>query len=1253
MPPPSSLTPGPPSVGSNSNSAFSMPSTPNSAAGSSLAQLEQMVMPRSGSVSKVVNGNSNGSSLSPPGSGPKQTAQQYSSAPYSAYPPGQVSGTTWQPPMNTHSLKTKAIDDPYGQFGSGYPPAAPPNNSSMTDLSSAKDMANSVPWAPYQSSYSSSASHVPPSAAPAQQRFEQQYGMTTGQQPDPSSGYGAMEQSAMQSMYDPYNIDNQVAADPGAMSYRSDSAAGPPMASDYDPYAANFDEFDAQAQGGKKKGKGRPEKEPKEPKEKKERKPRTPKTPTVPGAGRGRGRGRGAKALAAQQALGMPPSQMAPPDAPGALQPGGMMADFEDYGNFDPMSMYGNGGSVPAVAPMEGMYPPVAPPSMPLPGENGLLPPPPQSSFNSVGAPSAPSAVPQQAMMTGAPPPPSPGSLTMGGAHSNSNGPSSILSPYGAAPPMDGMKDGNSNHSANAYYAPPAPLPSMSQLSPPLKSMSQPGDGTLMEPIGAHTSMASPMSTHSAPTPQAPVHASPCDISAPPALKEPVGTMDPFHRPSDPQFHPSRPFEDYSMPPPPMPAAMAPPSTNSFNDIHDPALRPKELASDYNTSTYGPDAAYGSKMYENGDSDNYSSTVSAPPQQFEPLLEDYNQNYNNYDQAAPFDDSAAFPPPEKDKKEKKKRKSKKKKAEEEDEELLQQTHDSTAELALAGDDQPELPLDDEEKPKKAKKKRAKKPKKEEDAEVPPETTELDASMGDDWPLPGTEHSSMVDEQPCIKPKKKRSRPKKPKKEEEEVPEQAPEEEEASEPVLEEPYILQPPEEKKPKVKNKSPKKKLPKLGIKLKQSKKKRRGFGSDNENSDMEHTPPPSPAGELEDDSKRRSSRHTKRTRYNDTLDIDLSDEEFVQKPEEEKAVENVQLTEDTMVVEKILQHRTGKRELEFDDPPPEPVFIDVEEFYVKYKNLSYLHCDWKTEEELEQGDRRVGPKIKRYRQKKDTNMFDFLDDEPFNPDYLEVDRVLDVNEVEEMVEDVDEEELARLKAEEEAAEQARLEASRKAQKTTLEETAKQVEETPKVTLNGDIDRPAEEVKAEDNEDNKGNTDIKDNEDNKDNEAQPEVEKMEVDEKPEVKQESEVKEEPAEVKPKSPEAITEPEVAKEESEKAPEEAPKEAQSEAKEAQVTESAPVREKKWKKKISRHFLVKWRGLGYEDSTWELEDDIDPAKIEHFYRFRCPPPKSDWKIKKKPRPAEWKRMPQSPLYKNGNTIRDYQLEGVNWLMFCWHNQ
>lgn len=71
----------------------------------------------------------------------------------------------------------------------------------------------------------------------------------------------------------------------------------------------------------------------------------------------------------------------------------------------------------------------------------------------------------------------------------------------------------------------------------------------------------------------------------------------------------------------------------------------------------------------------------------------------------------------------------------------------------------------------------------------------------------------------------------------------------------------------------------------------------------------------------------------------------------------------------------------------------IEVEEYLVKFKNFSYLHCQWLTEEELHRGDKRISQKIKRFKQKREKsfNLMDLIEEEHFNPDYIEVDRVLD----------------------------------------------------------------------------------------------------------------------------------------------------------------------------------------------------------------------------------------------------------------------
>ncbi|CAJ0568749.1 unnamed protein product, partial [Mesorhabditis spiculigera] len=78
--------------------------------------------------------------------------------------------------------------------------------------------------------------------------------------------------------------------------------------------------------------------------------------------------------------------------------------------------------------------------------------------------------------------------------------------------------------------------------------------------------------------------------------------------------------------------------------------------------------------------------------------------------------------------------------------------------------------------------------------------------------------------------------------------------------------------------------------------------------------------------------------------------------------------------VVEKILAMRSeGGEESE-------------EEFYVKWKGRAHMHCEWKTAAQLEEIDKRVSAKLKRYKQKRAAG----IEDEELNEDYLVVERVL-----------------------------------------------------------------------------------------------------------------------------------------------------------------------------------------------------------------------------------------------------------------------
>ena len=92
-----------------------------------------------------------------------------------------------------------------------------------------------------------------------------------------------------------------------------------------------------------------------------------------------------------------------------------------------------------------------------------------------------------------------------------------------------------------------------------------------------------------------------------------------------------------------------------------------------------------------------------------------------------------------------------------------------------------------------------------------------------------------------------------------------------------------------------------------------------------------------------------------------------------------------------------------------------------------------------------------------------------------------------------------------------------------------------------------------------------------------------------------------------------------------------------------------------KERRKYLVKWKNLSYSLSTWEDEDAIeDEGKIAQFHRFNYPP-----RLKNAPaiffrdvRPpvSEWAKYEQSPTFKDGLQLRPYQVEGLNWLNFCW---
>ena len=87
----------------------------------------------------------------------------------------------------------------------------------------------------------------------------------------------------------------------------------------------------------------------------------------------------------------------------------------------------------------------------------------------------------------------------------------------------------------------------------------------------------------------------------------------------------------------------------------------------------------------------------------------------------------------------------------------------------------------------------------------------------------------------------------------------------------------------------------------------------------------------------------------------------------------------------------------------------------------------------------------------------------------------------------------------------------------------------------------------------------------------------------------------------------------------------------------------------------FLVKWQGLSYNQSTWESAEDVaDEYKIAQFRRFNRPPAStavaplysSEEFAARKDR---W--YTESPVYKNKGRLREYQVDGLNWLIRAWY--
>ena len=109
---------------------------------------------------------------------------------------------------------------------------------------------------------------------------------------------------------------------------------------------------------------------------------------------------------------------------------------------------------------------------------------------------------------------------------------------------------------------------------------------------------------------------------------------------------------------------------------------------------------------------------------------------------------------------------------------------------------------------------------------------------------------------------------------------------------------------------------------------------------------------------------------------------------------------------------------------------------------------------------------------------------------------------------------------------------------------------------------------------------------------------------------------------------------------------------------VDDDAPVNDGKPRRVC---VLIKWKGLPYSESTWEWADDIhdDEALARFRLHNRLPTLKEAMsRVRFESAPGEDERPPPnlfreyltSPPFKGDRQVRDYQLEGVNWLIYNW---
>jgi Bromodomain/Chromo (CHRromatin Organisation MOdifier) domain len=84
----------------------------------------------------------------------------------------------------------------------------------------------------------------------------------------------------------------------------------------------------------------------------------------------------------------------------------------------------------------------------------------------------------------------------------------------------------------------------------------------------------------------------------------------------------------------------------------------------------------------------------------------------------------------------------------------------------------------------------------------------------------------------------------------------------------------------------------------------------------------------------------------------------------------------------------------------------------------------------------------------------------------------------------------------------------------------------------------------------------------------------------------------------------------------------------------------------------YLVKWKNQEHTSATWEFASALDwDDKIAEFHESCARIIPTTTPVR--PNPDTWYKLPRSPVYKNANQLRSYQLESLNWLSFSWYHR